>query len=208
MREVIVITTGGTIDKTYDETEGCLRNVSSVLDEILVGLRLPDLKITQIPLMNKDSLNMTDTDRRAVLDCIKGEFPAVDVAEGETPVHPRFLVVHGTDTLADTGRYLHSADLDPEIRVALTGAVRPFEFRDSDAAQNIAEALFALNWPDLPGGVYAVMHNRLLCFPDVVKDHDRMTFTQMGVDHDEVLFCTGRDGGNPAASTHCSAADR
>ena len=54
------LTTGGTIDKTYDEYGGNLHNVRTNLDEILGSLRLPDLFIRHVPVMHKDSLDLTE----------------------------------------------------------------------------------------------------------------------------------------------------
>ncbi len=58
----------------------------------------------------------------------------------------------------------------------LTGAMRPYEFRDSDALQNVTEALFAARI--VKAGVYVVMHNRALEFPGVEKDRRTLTFTR------------------------------
>jgi L-asparaginase len=60
--------------------------------------------------------------------------------------------------------------------VVLTGAMRPYEFRDSDALQNVTEALLAARILD--GGIYVVMHNRVLSFPGVVKDRRALTFVR------------------------------
>ncbi len=159
--KITILTTGGTIEKTYDETDGLLRNVSSVLDEILVTLRMPDLFINHVRLMNKDSRDMTDTDRRRILQAVR------------TAASGAVLILHGTDTLVQTGEYLHYHFPVPDRPVVLTGTMRPFEFRDSDAQQNITEALLACRL--LSPGVYAVMHNRVLRFPGVVKDRERLT---------------------------------
>jgi len=60
--------------------------------------------------------------------------------------------------------------------VILTGAMRPYEFRDTDAIQNVTEALLAARL--LESGVYVVMHNRVLRFPGVTKDRQALTFVQ------------------------------
>ena len=52
--------------------------------------------------------------------------------------------------------------------------MRPFELRHTDATQNLTEALLAVQI--LEPGVWCVMHNRALRFPDVHKDLDSMTF--------------------------------
>ncbi len=163
---IAILTTGGTIEKSYDESDGSLRNVGSVLEEIVGGLRLDDLTFRHGSIMSKDSLDMTDADRRAILAAVREALAAEDAV----------LVVHGTDTLSVTGEFLHAELGALEKPVVLTGAMRPFEFRDTDAYQNLTEALLACRL--LKPGVYVVMHNQALRFPGVIKERGRMTFVR------------------------------
>lgn len=162
--KISVLTTGGTIDKTYNEYDGNLRNSRTVLDDILGGLRLPDLFIRHVEVLHKDSLDITDEDRRLILRSVKSALPTSDAV----------IIVHGTDTLSVTGEFLHAELGDLKIPIVLTGAMRPYEFRDSDALQNMTEALFAVSL--LSPGVYVVMHNRALRFPGIRKDREGLTF--------------------------------
>ena len=66
MRHISIITTGGTIEKTYDEATGSLENRRSILDRMLRRLRLSDTRANVIELMSKDSLLMTDEDRARI----------------------------------------------------------------------------------------------------------------------------------------------
>ncbi len=159
-----ILTTGGTIDKTYNESDGSLANVGSVLNDILIGLRQPGLDIRHVPVMSKDSLDLTDTDRQAILY-------AVMAAQSQSDA---VVVIHGTDTLAETGRYLQGRLEELATPIVLTGAMRPYEFRDTDAVQNVTEALLAARL--LPPGVWVVFHGRALPCPNVVKDRVKMTF--------------------------------
>jgi L-asparaginase len=163
-----ILTTGGTIDKTYDEFQGSLRNVHTILDFILGSLRIPDLFIRHVEVMHKDSLDMTEEDRRIIGKAVCDAAPA---SEG-------IVILHGTDTLADTGEFLDKECGDLGIPVVLTGAMRPYEFRDTDAVQNVTEALLAARLLD--GGVYVAMHNRVLKFPGVKKDRQARTFVRNG----------------------------
>ena len=163
---VAILTTGGTIDKTYDESNGTLRNVGSVLHTIIDRMRLPDLEWKHVPIMCKDSLDMTEEDREIILQAVRLALMTDDAV----------IVVHGTDNLAVSGEAIYK-EMGPLPKpVILTGAIRPFEFRDTDAFQNLTEALLACRL--LPPGVYVVMHNQALAFPGVVKDYDRMTFAR------------------------------
>jgi len=161
-----ILTTGGTIDKTYDEIEGSLRNQRTVLDVILGSLRLPDLSIRHVEVMHKDSLDMTEEDREIIAKAVCDATPTSDA----------IVILHGTDTLSDTGEYLCRECGDLQIPVILTGAMRPYEFRDTDALQNVTEALLAAR--TLDDGVHVAMHNRVLSFPGVIKDRQAGTFVR------------------------------
>jgi len=161
-----ILTTGGTIDKTYDEIEGSLRNQRTVLDVILGSLRLPDLSIRHVEVMHKDSLDMTEEDREIIAKAVCDASPTSDA----------IVILHGTDTLSDTGEYLCRECGDLQIPVILTGAMRPYEFRDTDALQNVTEALLAAR--TLDDGVHVAMHNRVLSFPGVIKDRQAGTFVR------------------------------
>lgn len=164
MNKVCLITTGGTIAKTYDESDGSLRFQRPIVEQLISELRLPDLALTFHHLMSKDSLDLTPEDRRRIVEAVAqaaGGFDAV-------------VVVHGTDTLATTGDWLCRDIQTLGVPIILTGAMRPYEFRDSDALQNMIESLLACHF--LGPGVYVVMHNRVLQFPGVVKDRQNLTF--------------------------------
>jgi len=161
-----ILTTGGTIDKTYDEFQGNLRNEHTAIDVILDALRLPDLSIRHMEVMHRDSLDMTDEDRTTIAKAVCDAAPSSDA----------IIILHGTDTLAATGELLCAECADLVIPVILTGAMRPYEFRDTDALQNVTEALLAARLLD--DGVHVAMHNRVLSFPGVIKDREAGTFVR------------------------------
>jgi L-asparaginase len=163
---IAILTTGGTIEKTYDETDGSLRNVRSVLEELLRALRLPDLETTHVSVMSKDSLDMTLDDRQTILAQVSSA----------SSTHDAVVVIHGTDTLEKTGEHLVQGLGQPKVPVVLTGAMRPYEFRDTDALQNVTESLIAARL--LPPGVFVVMHGRALAFPGASKSRERRTFVR------------------------------
>ena len=170
MRQVTLITTGGTIEKTYDETSGELSNRGSIVRRMLDDLRLEDTRVNVMELMSKDSLEMTAADRRRIADAVR-----LAGAEDEDRCIG-VVILHGTDTLCDTGEHLRSELADLRIPVVLTGAMRPFEMKHSDALQNLTESLFAVGI--LSPGVYVVAHGRALAFPGVSKDRKRGTFVR------------------------------
>ena len=165
-KHIALISTGGTIEKTYDELSGVLKNEVSVLDVMLASLDLHGVDIVRVPLMNKDSLHMTESDHALISE----------TAESMAQAHDGVVIVHGTDRLAVTGERVIQHMPSPPVPIVLTGAMRPYQLRNSDAAQNLTEALLSVQL--LPGGVYVSMHNVVLRFPGVVKDHERGTFVR------------------------------
>ena len=160
-----LISTGGTIEKTYQPRSGELLNATSVLDHMLAQLELPQLEIVRHLLMNKDSLEMTDSDHGLI-----AEEAIAAAAECDGVV-----VVHGTDRLAESGEAT-CRRAEPATPIVFTGAMRPYELRNTDALQNLTEALAVVRLLDR--GVYVAMHNKVLEFPGVTKDHDAGTFTR------------------------------
>lgn len=166
---VVVISTGGTIEKTYDAQTESLSNRGSVLDHMLASLRLPGLELERVALMDKDSLDMTAADHRTIADRARREAarPGIDGV----------VVVHGTSRLAVSGETTIAEGL-PQGPIVFTGAMVPYEVRDGDALQNLTEALFAAR--NLTLGVYVVMHGRALQFPGPHKDEGQLTFVPDG----------------------------
>lgn len=164
-KHIVLLSTGGTIEKTYDALSGVLSNRVSVLDVMLSRLELRGVELERVALMNKDSLEMSDADHDLIAEWALREAARADGV----------VVVHGTDRLAQSGERI-LAKGRPGAPVVLTGAMRPYELRSTDALQNLTEALVAVQL--LPPGVHAVMHNQVLTFPGVVKDHERGTFRQ------------------------------
>lgn len=172
MRHITLITTGGTIEKTYDEFSGTLLNRGSVVRKMLRRLRLQSTVINVIEVLSKDSLHMTDDDRRVIAEAVHtcgGSQSLPTNAEG-------IVVLHGTDTLTVTGEQLRARFTAPRVPIVLTGAMRPYEMIRSDALQNLTEAIFAAGV--LSPGVYCVAHGRALAFPGVRKDREVGTFVR------------------------------
>ena len=161
---VALISTGGTIEKTYDSLAGVLTNEVSVLDVMLSRLELGGVHLERVTLMNKDSLEMDERDHRLIADTALHKVQECDGV----------IIVHGTDRLAVTGEVIYELEPEPRVPIVLTGAMLPYELRNTDAMQNIVEALLAVQLAD--PGVYVAMHNKLLRFPGVEKDLSAGTF--------------------------------
>jgi L-asparaginase len=165
-RRIALISTGGTIEKTYDELSGVLANHVSVLDVMLVSLELRGITVQRVQLMNKDSLDMVPEDHTLIAEV------AGRLARETSGV----VVVHGTDRLAVSGHRVVELVGTPASPVVFTGAMRPYELRSTDALQNLTEALLAVQL--VAPGVYVAMHNQVLQFPGVTKDKVLGTFVK------------------------------
>src|SRR5215472_335996 len=112
-----ILITGGTFDKEYNELTGKLFFQDSHLPEMLkLGRCNLDLEIRT--LMMIDSLDMTDDDRRIILEhCLNSS-------------EDRIVITHGTDTMVKTAAVLAKSIRDKTI--VLTGAMIPYKFGSSD----------------------------------------------------------------------------
>ena len=162
--KIHLVTTGGTIEKIYSEQSGQVVNLSARIDRYLQLLRLPEAQIEVTPLMNKDSLEMTDADRDLVYAVVRAKV-------SDAPV----VITHGTDTMVQTGQLLKTrlaADL--KFPIVLTGAMTPLGFERSDGLQNLTESLFAAR--TVPAGVYIVMHGQVFDVDHARKNREHARF--------------------------------
>jgi L-asparaginase len=164
MRVIYLLTAGGTIEKIYSEQTGAVANVSSKIDRYLTQLRLPDVEINLVPLMNKDSLEMTGEDRLLLLGMVRA------ILKENAPI----VITHGTDTMVQSGLYLERALPHLSVPIVMTGAMTPLGFEGSDGLQNLTESLLATRL--LPPGIYVVMHGEIYPVAHVRKDRKLSRF--------------------------------
>ena len=162
MDNLLIVTTGGTIDKVYFDAKSDYQvgdpQIGKILGELGVVFRFH-----VIPLLRKDSLFVDDADRQLLRATI--------AAQEETCV----LVTHGTDTMVQTAAVL--ADI-PGKTIVLTGALNPARFEGSDAEFNIGCAVGAVQ--SLPAGVYIAMNGRIWDPAKVRKNVDANRFEAAG----------------------------
>ena len=148
-----IIVTGGTFDKHYDAIKGELTFKRSHLPAILEQARvtLPiALEINQLI----DSLEMHDEHRVSVLEACR--------AAAEKCI----VVIHGTDTMAQTAAVVGKAGLDKTI--VFTGAMIPYSVQGSDALFNLGFALAAAQ--TLAFGTYVAMNGRIFGWQEAQKN--------------------------------------
>jgi len=153
------LVTGGTFDKEYNELTGALFFKDTHVREMLrLGRCSLDLELRT--LMMIDSLEMTGLDREVILKS------CAESAE------ERIVVSHGTDTMAETARYLGERIRDKTV--VLTGAMVPYTFGSSDGLFNLGSALAFVQ--TLPHGVYVAMNGRCFDWDGVRKDRSTGRF--------------------------------
>jgi L-asparaginase len=165
-KTIFLITTGGTIEKSYSERTGEVSNFESKIESYIDKIWLPHTRIEVLSLLAKDSRDLTTEDRNLLLsEILSRHFH-----------HCPFVITHGTDTVLDTAKYLEAHLLGLSVPVILTGAMRPLGFENSDGIQNLAESIFAAKI--LQPGVYLVMHGEVFHIHRAKKDLELGTFVE------------------------------
>ncbi|HTN14379.1 MAG TPA: asparaginase domain-containing protein [Sphingomonadaceae bacterium] len=155
---ILLLTTGGTIDKQYFDALSEYQ-----ISDSMIGRMLEIARVTApyriVSLMRKDSLELTDQDRSEIR-------AAIEAAEESCVV-----ITHGTDTMALTAQALAGI---PGKTIVLVGALAPARFAESDAAFNLGMA-FATAQAAQPG-VYITMNGTVFDGLNVRKDREQGTF--------------------------------
>jgi len=150
MKTLQIITTGGTIDKIYFDDKSDYQigppEIGHILEDTDVAF---EFHINA--LIRKDSLHITDRDRRLIREVV------------ELSKASHFLITHGTDTMVETATQLRGLG---NKTIVLTGALKPARLRDSDAVFNVGCAVGAVQ--SLPPGVYISMNGKVWD-PDSVR---------------------------------------
>lgn len=157
MKDVLILTTGGTIEKVHDwqsEGLGFEMGGKAQIADLLHNARCYHASLRE--LMMKDSLDFTDADRQAILDAILAAKQDV------------IVVSQGTGTMGLTAQFLDGR-VGGKV-VVLTGAMRPHSFGHSDASFNVGGAIVAAQI--LAPGVYGVMNGRVFAGQSIIKNTD------------------------------------
>ncbi len=150
MKQLKIITTGGTIDKLYFDDLSEYQIGKPVIGELLQSFHVGfDFEV--VPLLKKDSIYINDDDRELIRKVI------------EKSDETHFLITHGTDTMVDTAKYLQGIE---GKTIVLTGALTPARFNSTDAIFNIGCAVSAVQTQ--PNGVWVIMSG-LVWDPEKVR---------------------------------------
>jgi L-asparaginase len=155
------ITTGGTIDKIYFDDLSQFEVGESQIQHILAE-GLVAFAFDVVPLMHKDSLEITDDDRRMLRDFIEQD-------EGS-----HYVVTHGTDTMPETAKALSHI---VGKTIVLTGALTPARFKTTDAVFNVGMAVAAVQVA--APGVYIAMSGQVFEAGAVRKNRAQNRFEKL-----------------------------
>ena len=131
------ITTGGTIDKI-------------------------EFEFDIVPLLQKDSLEMTDEDRAHLRDYIENNDGSL------------YVITHGTDTMPATAEFLQGI---AGKTIVLTGALTPARFRTTDAVFNVGMAVATVQVAH--PGVYIAMSGQVFGAGAVRKNRAENRFESL-----------------------------
>ncbi len=154
MKNILIISTGGTFNKRYNPLNGELTidATSKALYEIAAKW-LSTFEIVNI--IAKDSLDMDGKDRQLLLSTIRRS------------AYRKIIIVHGTDTMDITASFLADAKL--EKCLVLTGAMVPYQVDPIEATANLASAYASLI-SCCRHGVYIAMNGAIGDYDTIEKD--------------------------------------
>ena len=161
--DILIITTGGTFDSVfspqkYKPTPAPHTLIKDFFDKYI----RPQTNYEFLEFSQIDSVDMTEALREDLAKTIlKTNFD-------------RILVIHGTDTIIETGKILN--DRIDNKTVILTGAFIPFSFHPSDGGFNLGYALNAAQ--NLDNGVYIAMNAKIYKPEYSYKDFENLVFVE------------------------------
>ena len=151
--EILLLATGGTFDKEYNEiTEKLVFKETHIPQMLKLGRCRLDINLRTVMLI--DSLNITEEDTRLILEtCRKAK-------------EERIVITHGTSNMEKTAKTL--GDTIKNKTVVLTGAMSPYAFGSSDGMFNMGCALAFVQ--ALPHGTYVAMNGKYFASDNVRKN--------------------------------------
>ena len=155
---ILILTTGGTIDKIYFDALSDYQVGETVMARLLDVARVKrPFRVEEV--VRKDSLELDDADRALIR------------ARVAAAPESHIVITHGTDTMTDTAKVLK--DIEGKT-IVLVGALAPARFGESDASFNLGMA-FATAQVAEPG-VYITMSGSVFRADRVVKDRAKGAF--------------------------------
>jgi L-asparaginase len=158
LEEILIVTTGGTIDKVYFDQKSDYQ-----VGQTIIGSLLNEAQVTHpyriMEVLQKDSVDLNDADRQTIHSAIVGDLSTL------------IIVTHGTDTMTDTAQYL--SDIEGKT-IIMTGSLARARFAMTDAMFNVGMAVAAVQ--AMYHGVYIAMNGTIFPAKSVIKNRNMNRF--------------------------------
>lgn len=179
-KKILLIATGGTIASQPGE-DGLTPELTS---EELLGC-IPEVRglcrIDTVQPFNLDSTNMRPENWLTITRIIRDRYGDYD----------GFVITHGTDTMAYAAATFYYLIQNSPKPVVLTGSQVSIYARDTDARENLRNAIiYAAH--EGAGGIHLVFDNKVICANRAQKTRTRSFNAFSSIDYPEVAYI--RDG--------------
>jgi L-asparaginase len=174
-QHVLVIGMGGTIaGLAQDVTNPSAYRAGQISLESLIPTVQPGAGFTHSEIRTQQLANI---DSRDLSEALLTQLGLAVRAALDNPDVLGILVTHGTDTIEETGLFLHAVCSKQAVRlgkrVILTGAMLPSNHPQADGPLNLQAAL---RWSQMdletcPGGIFGIFAGRVCLARDLVKRH-------------------------------------
>jgi L-asparaginase len=158
---ILILTTGGTIDKEYFDALSRYQITDTMVSKMLTVARVTHPYTVQ-EVMRKDSIDMTDEDRSLIVERVASASAT------------RIIITHGTDSITKTALALSKCR---HKIIVLTGALAPARFSESDAAFNLGMAFAAVQTAS--AGVYIAINGSVFRGDEIVKNRELGRFVRI-----------------------------
>ncbi len=155
LENILIINTGGTFNKVYDEISGELITPKSSknLKQLIKKVFKSNVEIKG--MIYKDSLEFSKEDRKELAKTIKKS------------KYKKAIVIHGTDTMSISAKYISKRIKNKQI--VFTGAMIPISIDESEGVANLSMALGFLNG-DNKNNIYISMHGKVKKYKKISKN--------------------------------------
>ena len=156
-KNILCINTGGTFNKQYNELNGSLviKKNNDLVKEILKKSKIDNIEVKGI--IYKDSLDMTNEDRKLLVEFINQS------------KYKKILIIHGTDTMDQTALFLDQNLKDKQI--ILTGAMVPYSINKVEAVANMMMG-YGYLLSHKKSGVFISMHGMVEKYKKIKKNRE------------------------------------
>ena len=153
-KNIYIINTGGTFNKQYIQVEGQLqvekdnKFIETILNDVYKSNKKPEIT----GIIFKDSIEIKKDDRKELVKLIN------------TRKEKNIIIVHGTDTMNKTAKYLKAKIKNKNI--VLTGSMQPFTLSKIEPTANLMMSVGFLSTK--------TKNNIYICMNGLVKKYNKI----------------------------------